>query len=156
MIAKSDALTQIEARAGQAETKISEQYEQLNDIVKNPQRLQQLESRITEIDSAVANGTFQGQQLSRQQLQRLEDTKLQLQNFRDLAKNPEALEARLGELQIQLRDQKMEREKTAKTEALKQGIRTGLSSFMLAVGYLLIGWIGLKASGGSQLPQVKG
>lgn len=150
MIAKSDALTQIEARAGQAETKISEQYDQLNDIVKNPQRLQQLESRIQEIDTAVANGTFQGQQLSGQQLQRLEDTKLQLQNFRDLAKNPEALEARLGELQIQLRDQKLEREKTAKTEALKQGVRTGLSSLMLAIGYLLIGWIGLKASGGSQ------
>ena len=150
MIAKSDALTQIEARAGEAETQISEQYKQLNDIVKNPERLQQLESRIKEINTAISNGNFQGQKLSTLQLNRLEETKLQLQNFRDLAKNPQALKARLEELQIQLRDQKLEREKTAKTEALKQGVRTGLSSLMLAIGYLLIGWIGVKANGGSQ------
>ena len=150
MIAKSDALTQIETRTGKLETQLSEQYEQLNDIVKNPQRLQQLESRIKEINTAISSGKFQGQQLSPSQLKRLQETKLQLQNFRDLAKNPKALEARLGELQIQLRDQKLEGEKIAKTNAIKQGVRTGLSSLMLAIGYLLIGWIGLKANGGSK------
>ena len=154
MIAKSDALTQIEARTGRLETQLGEQYEQLDDIVKNPQRLQQLESRIKEIDTAISSGKFQGQQLSSSQLNRLEETKLQLQNFRDLAKNPQALEARLGELQIQLRDQKLEREKITKTNTLKQGIRTGLSSLMLAIGYLLIGWIGLKANRNSQPSQV--
>jgi hypothetical protein len=149
-IAKSDALTQIEAKATEAESKIKEQYSQLNDIVQNPQRLQQLESRMTEIDKAISSGQFQGQQLSPPQIKSLEETRLQLQNFRDLAKNPEALEARLQELQIQLQDQKSEREKSAKTETLKQGIRTGLSSLLLAIGYLLIGWIGIKADGGSQ------
>ncbi|MGF1540142.1 MAG: HpsJ family protein [Pleurocapsa sp.] len=150
MIAKSDALTQIEARATEAETKISEQYNQLNDIVQNPQRLQQLEGRIQEIDTAISSGKFQGQQLSPPQINSLEESRLQLQNFRDLAKNPEALAARLQELQIQLKDQKLEREKTAKTETLKQGVRTGLSSLMLAIGYLLIGWLGLKANGESK------
>ena len=154
MIAKSDALTQIEARTGKLETQLSEQYEQLDDIVKNPQRLQQLESRIQEINAAISSGTFQGQQLNSSQLKRLEETKLQLQNFRDLAKNPKALEARLGELQIQLRDQKLEREKITKTNTLKQGVRTGLSSLMLAIGYLLMGWIGLKANGSSNPSRV--
>lgn len=149
-LASSDALTQIEQRAGQAETRISDQYEQLNDIVKNPQRLQQLETRIQEINNAIGSGQFQGQQLNSEQLQRLEETKAQLQNFRDLAQNPQALEQRLGELQTQLREQKLEREERAKTEALKQGIRTGLSSLMLAIGYLIIGWVGLKSTGESQ------
>ncbi|GAB4541005.1 MAG: hypothetical protein Tsb0014_32650 [Pleurocapsa sp.] len=153
-LAASDDLTQIEQRASEAETKISEQYDQLNDIVNNPQRLQQLETRIQEIDSAISSGKFQGQQLNSQQIQRLGETKIQLQNFRELAKNPEALEARLGELQTQLREQKLDRAGRAKTDALKQGIRTGLSSFMLAIGYLLIGWLGLKATGDSQ-PQAK-
>lgn len=143
-LVSSNALTQIEQRASEAETRISEQYEQLNAIATDPQRLQLLESRITELDTAIGSGQFQGQNLNPQQLQRLEETKQQLQNFRELANNPEALEARLGELQTQLRDQKLQREGRAKTEALKQGIRTGLSSLLLAIGYLVMGWFGLQ------------
>ena len=69
-----------------------------------------------------------------------------------MGRNPEALEARLSELQTQLRDQTIQRENRAKTEALKQGIRTGLSSLLLAIGYLVMGWFGLQSnnSGGTQ------
>lgn len=145
------ALDSLQERASLAEERISEQYEQLNAISTDPQRLQLLEGRIKDLNSAIASGQFEGQNLNPQQLQRLESTKLQLENFRELAQNPEALEARLSELQTQLRDQKLEREGRAKTEALKQGIRTGLSSFLLAIGYLVMGWFGLQSSNsGSQ------
>ena len=145
-LVSSNALSQIEQRAGEAETRISEQYEQLNAISSDPQRLDLLESRIVELDTAIGSGQFQGQNLNPQQLQRLGETRQQLQNFRELAKNPEALEARLSELQTQLRDQKVERERRAKTEALKQGIRTGLSSLLLAIGYLVVGWFGIQGT----------
>lgn len=151
-LVSTDALAQLEQRADEAEGRISEQYEQLNAISTDPQRLQLLENRIQEIDTAIGSGQFQGQQLNPQQLQRLEETRQQLETFRELANNPEALEARLSQLQTQLRDQKLQRESRARTEALKQGVRTGLSSFLLAIGYLIMGWFGLQSanSGGSK------
>ena len=145
--AQSTAISQINQGAGEAENRIKTQFDQLNTLSQDPQRLQQLDTRIEEIDAAINSGRVQGQTLNPEQLQNLTQTKQQLQNFRELAKNPEALEARLTELQTQLRDQKLERENRAKTEALKQGIRTGLSSLMLAVGYIAIGWLGLKKMG---------
>ena len=146
-LVSADAFTQLEQRAEEAETRISEQYEQLNAISSDPQRLELLEGRIAELDNAIGSGQFQGQNLNPQQVQQLQQTKQQLQNFRELAENPEALEARLSELQTQLRDQKLERENRAKTEAFKQGIRTGLSSLLLAIGYLVMGWFGLQGTG---------
>ena len=68
-------------RAEEAETRISEQYEQLNAISTDPQRLELLEGRITEIDNAISSGQFQGQNLNPQQLQQLQQTRQQLQNF---------------------------------------------------------------------------
>lgn len=145
--AQSTAISQISQGADEAENRIKTQFDQLNTLSQDPQRLQQLDTRLGEIDAAINSGQVQGQRLNPEQLQNLTQTKQQLQNFRELAKNPEALEARLTELQTQLRDQKLERENRAKTEALKQGIRTGLSSLMLAVGYIAIGWLGLKKMG---------
>ena len=143
-LVSSDALSQLEERATEAENRIQDQYEQLEAIAQDPQRLQVLDTRIQEIDTALGSGQFQGQNLNPQQLERLQNTKTQLENFRELAKNPEALEARLSELKNQLRDQKQQREGRARTETLKQGLRTGLSSLMLAIGYIFIGWLGLK------------
>lgn len=145
--AQSAAISQINQGAGEAENRITTQFEQLNALSQDPQRLEQLNDRIREIDTAINSGQVNGQRLNPEQLQNLNQTKQQLQNFRELAQNPEALEARLTELQTQLRDQKSERENRAKIEALKQGIRTGLSSLMLAVGYIAIGWLGLKNLG---------
>lgn len=145
--AQSAAISQINQGAGEAENRIKTQFEQLNNLSQDPQRLEQLNNRIRDIDTAVNSGQVEGQRLNPEQLQNLNQTKQQLQNFRELAQNPEALEARLNELQTQLGDQKRERENRAKTEALKQGVRTGLSSLMLAVGYIAIGWLGLKNIG---------
>lgn len=145
--AQSNALTQINQGATEAENRIKTQFEQLNTLAQDPQRLQQLDSRLTEINTAINSGQIQGRRLSPEQLQNLTQTKQQLEGFREYAQNPEALEARLTQLQTQLNDQKTERKNRAKTEAFKQGIRTGLSSLMLAIGYIAIGWLGLKTMG---------
>ncbi|RMF21753.1 MAG: hypothetical protein D6756_11855 [Cyanobacteria bacterium J083] len=148
-VASSQLIEQIDAGAQQAEQRIQTQYEQLNAIAQNPQRLQDLDNRIKQLDEAIGSGQLQGRQLNPQQLRQLETTREQLKSFRELAQDKEALESRLNELRNQLRDQKLERENRAKTETWKQGIRTGLSSLLLAIGYITIGWLGLKNFGGS-------
>ena len=142
-----DVLSQIEQEAGVQENRISEQYEQLNVISTDPQRLQLLENRIREIDQALGSGQLEGRNLNAQQLQRLQANRQQLQSVRELAENPEALEIKKTELQTQLLNQKKEREGRAKTETIKRGVRTGLSSFLLAIGYLVMGWFGLQGAG---------
>ncbi|MGF1481211.1 MAG: HpsJ family protein [Cyanophyceae cyanobacterium] len=143
-VASSNVIEQIEQGAGEAETRIQSQFNQLNALSQDPQRLQQLNQQLAQIDQALSSGQFQGQPLQAEQRQQLQQTRTQLQNLRELSQNPEALEARLTELQVQLQDQKLERENRARTEALKQGLRIGLSSLMLAIGYIAVGWLGLR------------
>lgn len=145
-LVSTDVLGQIEQEAGVQETRISEQYEQLNTISADPERLQLLESRIRELDQAIGSGQLQGRTLNAQQLQQLQANRQQLQSVRELAQNPEELEIKKSELQTQLLNQKKEREGRARTETIKRGVRTGFSSFLLAIGYLVMGWFGLQGT----------
>ena len=138
----SAAVANIEQNIGVAETRISEQFAQLNSLASDPQRLQQLEKNIEDIKLAIKNKEFRGQQLNPQELQELEENKKQLESFRDLAKNPQELQTRLDESQKQLQKEKGR----VKIDASKEGIRTALSSLFLAIGYLAIGWFGLQGS----------
>lgn len=144
-LASSDVLTQLEQQISQAKMQLANEYQQLNQIVKNPQSLSQLDARIKELDTAIAQKQIQGEKLTSQQIKGLSDTKTQLESFSQLAKNPQAFEQRIKELQTQLKQEKSANESRTKTEVLKQGIRTSLNSLMLAVGYLMMGWIGLKS-----------
>lgn len=45
--------------------------------------------------------------------------------------------------QTEIRSQKQQAEQTLSTESLKSGLRVGVSSLLLAIGYALIGWTGL-------------
>ena len=136
----SDAAANIEQSIGAAETRISEQFAQLNSLASDPQRLQQLDQNIKDIELAINNKEFQGQKLNSQQLQGLEENKKQLESFRDLAKNPQELQTRLDESQKELQSQKGR----AKIDSFKEGIRTALSSLFLAIGYLAIGLFGMQ------------
>ncbi len=136
----TEAVANIEQSIGVAETRISEQFAQLNSLASDPQRLQQLDQNIKDIESAIKNEEFQGQKLNSQQIKGLEANKEQLESFRDLAKNPQELQTRLNESQEELQAQKGR----AKTDALKEGIRIALSSLFLAIGYLTIGRFGLQ------------
>ena len=69
--------------------------------------------------------------------------------------NPKAIEEFLNQqadnlptqLLTQIRDRKQELEQQAKTQSLKSSLRTGISSLLLAIGYITIGWTGLKGLG---------
>ncbi|MEM1368846.1 MAG: HpsJ family protein [Cyanobacteria bacterium P01_H01_bin.15] len=143
--AQTDALEQISQQSGEAEQQLQQQFDQLEALAQDPQRLQQIDVQLQEVDRGLETGQFQGRPLNPQNRVRLQEVKAQLQNFKLLADDPQALEARLNELRTRLADARSDREGQAKTNAFKQGLRTGLNSLMLAVGYAVIGWFGLRA-----------
>lgn len=128
------ALKQIDQKASAAEVQLDTQTKQVNSLVKNPEKL-------SELDKAIASGQIQGDQLAR-----LQDLKQQLQAFKQ---DPKALNQKIEEAQTKLRSGKLQAENQAKTGALKLSLRTGLSSLLLSIGYIVIGWTGLRSLGGT-------
>jgi hypothetical protein len=128
------ALKQINQRATQAETQLDNQTKQVDALVKDPQKL-------SELDKAIQSGQVKGPQLA--QLQALRE---QLNTFKQ---DPKALNQQVEAAQTQIRSGRLEAEKRARSEALKLGLRTGLSSLLLAIGYIAIGWTGLRNLGGA-------
>lgn len=151
----ADAQEQIAQRASQVEERLQGEFEQLNELLANPQRVKELEQNIQQITQILNSGQIQGQKLTPQQKQQLEQQKQRFESLKGLQGKPEEIEKRLNELQTQLRSQKLEQENSAKTETLKQGLRIGLSSLMLAAGYSAIGWLGIKNSMNTQTPRVR-
>ncbi|WP_013320332.1 hormogonium polysaccharide biosynthesis protein HpsJ [Gloeothece verrucosa] len=147
--AKTSALEQIQQGVGQGEQQIQAFLSQLNSISQNPQ---QLNGQIQQFQQILQTGTFQGQQLTAQQLEQLKRQTEQLQGLRDLAQKPEDFKKKVQEiknqLQTQLADRQRDAESRAKTEALKQGLRIGLSSLLLAIVYSAVGWLGIRGLGG--------
>jgi hypothetical protein len=143
--AKSEALTQIEKGASQGKEQIQGFLRQVNSLSQNPEVLnQQIEQRAKVIES----GQFQGNPLSPEQLQSIQNEKAQLQGLRDLSKDPAAYKSKIAEIKKQLETQLQERQSKAEGEAtsqaVKQGLRTGLNSLMLAIGYATAGALGLR------------
>lgn len=150
--ASETALTQIDEQVVQQQERIQNFIEQLNAISQNPQQLNQL---IAQRNQILQSGRApNGRALTEEQLQALRNQRDQLQGILDLAKEPEELQQRIeqrrNELQTQLGNLRLEQENRARTIALKQSLKTGISSLMLAIGYIVVGWLGLKAIGGSK------
>jgi hypothetical protein len=49
-----------------------------------------------------------------------------------------------------IREEKEEVEKQARETAWKSGLRIGISSLLLSIGYIIIGWSGLRGMGAVQ------
>ncbi|HEY9823531.1 MAG TPA: HpsJ family protein [Candidatus Sericytochromatia bacterium] len=131
--AQSDeAFKQINQKATQAETQLQAQTQQVDALIKDPQRL-------SELEKAIASGQVQGEQLTR-----LQALRQQLDTFK---KDPKALGQQVDAAKKQISKGKEEAENRARTEALKLGLRTGLSSLFLAIGYIVVGWTGLRSLG---------
>ncbi len=147
---QSTALSEIQKGSEQGQGQIETFLVNLNTLAQNPQLLTKA---IQQSSRSIETGEFQGKKLAAPQLERLKQEKDQLQQLNELAKNPkklkEKVEAIKNELQTRLVAQKQDAEGRAKTEALKQGLRTGLSSLMLAVGYGTIGALGWMNRGPS-------
>lgn len=142
----ADLMGQIAQRIGQQEAQIQGFVAQLEAISKNPERLKlEIDQRNQVID---AGGVIQGQQLDAQQLQLITSQRDELQQILDLSQKPEQLNAKLQEVQTKLQSElkTLEDKEKAKAQnlALKQSLRTSITSLMLAIAYTFIGWLGLQ------------
>lgn len=147
--ASANVMQQIDQRAGQQALQIQTFTTQLDAIARNPQ---ELTNQIAQRNQVIDSGEFQGRPLNPVEINQIANQRDQLQQLLDLAQDPAKLNEKLDELktrlETQLKQLQEEQKNRANLIALKQSIRTGVNSFMLAIGYILIGWFGIKSMGG--------
>ncbi|NEO42551.1 MAG: hypothetical protein F6J90_42040 [Moorea sp. SIOASIH] len=139
----SQALEQINQRAKTAEVQLENRTQQVTELLKSPQGIAQVEKRLADLDAAIKSGRIPAQQLDQAKAQ-ANRVRQQLQAIKE---NPDLLNQEVEQNINQIRSQKLQLEKRATTEAFKLGIKTGLSSLLLAIGYIAIGWTGLRGLG---------
>lgn len=137
--ANAQQLKQIDEQASVAENQIQQRTEQINALLKDEQRLQ-------ELDEAIEKGEAQGQKLSPEQLQQLQEIRQQVLTLRQ---DPSRLEEEINRIKTTVLDRRTELEAQARTNAIKNGVRIGISSLLLSLGYIAIGWMGFKTLGAS-------
>jgi hypothetical protein len=135
---------QAEAAENNLQNQVQQNQAQLDGLLKDPkqleQQMKQLDEQLAQMNAALASGQLKGDQLAE-----LEKRKKELEQVKA---NP----ASLGDKVKQARDEtltKIRTEKDQKTEqikltAWKTGLRVGMSSLLLTLGYTVIGWFGLR------------
>ncbi|MEM8637318.1 MAG: HpsJ family protein [Cyanobacteria bacterium P01_G01_bin.54] len=138
--AKKQAMLNIEQSAVAAETQIEGQLDAVEQLLGDTARQQ-------ELAAAIDSGQIEGAQL--EQLVTIQD------QIDQLKQDPTALETQADEARSQLETRRKEAEQQANLTAFKSGVRIGLSSLLLSVGYILIGWNGFRglAGGGGAAPR---
>jgi flagellar biosynthesis GTPase FlhF len=157
--ASTQTVKDISQQAQQAENQLNSQLSQFEAQLNNDQAKAQLEqartqakARFSELikDDQKYKQALENPQLPAEQKELLKKFKAnpqELDKFIDQQTNPkEVANQRLS----QIRQRKEEAEKEAKDSAWKSGLRIGISSLLLSVGYIVIGWTGLKGLGGLQ------
>ncbi|MGL5134454.1 MAG: hormogonium polysaccharide biosynthesis protein HpsJ [Planktothrix sp.] len=146
-LARAEALAEINQQATQAQT-------QLENQIGSTQFQQQIQQRKTQLKDQFA-GLSQNPEALNQALANPNLPPEVRQILEQSKSNPQAVEEFLNQqadnlptqLSTQIRDRKQELETQAKTQSLKSSLRTGISSLLLAIGYITLGWTGLKGLG---------
>lgn len=156
---RTTAVEKIDNDASQAESQLKSQTSQLqaqlsNDQVKAAVEKQksQIKAQFTDIltdeakyKQALANPNLPEQQ--KELLKKFKANPQELDKFLAQQSDPQQLENE--KLQL-IRTQKERLEKQAQQAAFQSGVRVSLGSFLLAVGYIIIGWSGLRSMGALQ------
>lgn len=141
-----DLFSQMDQRIAQQEAQIQGFVAELEAISKNPEQLkQEIEQRNQVI---AAGGNIGGQQLNPQQLQLITTQRDQLQQILNLSGKPEELKAKFQEvrnnLESELKKAVEQEKRKAQSLALQQSLKTSISSLMLAIAFIVVGWLGLQ------------
>lgn len=163
--ASNQAVTQINRDAEQAESQLNNQLNQLQAQLNNEQAQAQLKqlreqakAQFTDLikDEQKYKEALNNPQIPAAQkelLKKFKDNPQELDNFIAQQTDPKGLATqRIG----QIRQRKEEASKQAKDNAWKSGLRIGMSSLLLAIGYIIIGWTGLRGMGAFQGGKSKG
>jgi hypothetical protein len=136
-------LKQLNDRVTQAQAQTEGQAQQIAALVKDPQGLAQIKQRLTKINQALESG----QVPAPQQVQVKAEQQLLQAITQDPNKAINNLNKEVEQAKARIASEKQIVENQTKTGAFKSAVRTGLSSLLLAIGYIIIGWSGLRSSG---------
>ena len=157
--AKTQTLNRIAQEADQAETQLNNRLSQLQAQLNTEQGKAQLDQLRTQTKAQFSEILKDDQKYK----QALESSQIPA-NIKELltkAKtNPQLLDKAIEQqtdIQTlrtqqlsQVRQRRDEAEKQAKDSAWKSGLRIGISSLLLSIGYIIIGWTGLRGRGAVQ------
>lgn len=140
----NNRLQNIEQQARQAETQLNTQLSSEQFQQQISQQREQLETQLQQLlqNEDQLNQVLQSEQTPdrlRELLQASQDNPQALQSFLD-----EQASQLPDQLSGQIRERELELERETRLAAWKSAFRIGLSSLLLAIGYILIGWTGLK------------
>lgn len=136
-------LKQLNDRLAQAQTQVEGQAQQIASRVKDPNELAKLKQQLSELNQAIESGRVPTeQQVQAKAYQQLLQTITQ-----DPTKAINNLNKEVEQAKAKITTEKQIIENQTKTGALKSALRTGLNSLLLALGYIVIGWTGLRNSG---------
>lgn len=150
--ASTQTIEQIDQQASQAEAQLQNQLGSEQAQVQLERQQSQFRSQISNLlqNEQQFNQALQNNQLPENQkklLQQFKSDPKALDQFLQSQFSTEALRTRaLG--QIRGREQQVKQQ--AKQDAWKSGLRIGISSLLLSIGYIAIGWTGLKSIGAFQ------
>ncbi|MEL6163420.1 MAG: HpsJ family protein [Cyanobacteria bacterium J06641_2] len=149
-------VAQVTARAEQAESQVQGQLQQVQARLNTDQAKAQIEEQKKKIkaqfsellkDDTRYNEALKNNRIPQQQKELLKKFKA----------DPKALDAFIAEQSdptqlanqrlTQIRQDKQAAVKRAKDSAWKSGLRVGMSSLLLSIGYIIIGWTGLRSKG---------
>jgi ABC-type multidrug transport system fused ATPase/permease subunit len=139
-LAKKQIEEQAKNAEGQVEQQVQQRQSELAELVKDQKKF---DEQLKQINDAITNKQVpEGQLPQIQQLQK---------DLQEIKADPSKLQTKAqdsrNQLLNQIRDQKTKQEQKINSEALKANLRTGLSSLILSVGYLIISWVGLSEMG---------
>ncbi|NES76778.1 MULTISPECIES: HpsJ family protein [unclassified Okeania] len=146
-LARAEAIERINQQASTAETQLEARVSTSEFQNQIQQRQSQLKNQFSTLlgDETRLNEALENEQLSEQVKSLLEQSK----------QNPQIIDEFLNrqaqqlptQLLTRIRTRKQELEEQANSNSFKSSFRTGFSSLLLAVGYIMIGWTGLKNMG---------
>jgi len=146
---------QIVARAQQAESQVQNQLQQVQARLSTDQAKAQIEKQKNQIkaqfsellkDDTRYKQALENPNIPQQQkdlLKRFKADPKALDQFIAQQSNPQQL---ANQRLTQIRQDKEAAEKRAKDSAWKSGLRVGISSLLLSIGYIIIGWTGLRSN----------
>ncbi len=142
-----EAIVQVEREAGQAEGQLEAQ-------IKSPQFKAQIEQLKSQRRSQIAE-LLQDEGKMAQALKSPEVPKELKAVLQESKNDPKALdkflEQQAQELPSQARNEistrKQQKEKELRTRSRNSSLQTGISSLLLAIGYITVGWTGLRSMG---------
>ncbi len=140
----AQSFEKIEAQAQQLESQLETQSQQIDNVIKqlkDPEKRTQAEQELKQLEEAIESEQIPANQLPQAQAQ------VQIvKNLLEASKqNPDAAPEQFKEENLnKILSQKLDAENQVKNQVWKPGIKTIINSLLLAIGYIAIGWMGLR------------